>query len=149
MRSGFNQEALAGEFERGFALMQKNWIGLRITMNEFHQFLEKMGRLHDAIASSIVWSSSEMKLEFIFEDMYRNHHGLPEYPGAYPGRIVLYGVRDLSISLDPDEKLWIHEFLLPDRNQNEILVGFCPSGEIRAKFSSVEYSLFNKHNPES
>ena len=108
-------------------------------MNDFYEFLKKMGGMHDSIVACLTWLPSEKRIEFLFEDMYSNFDGLPEYPGRQPGTIALHGVSDLSISLETDGPLRVFEFL-PDRAESDVvLVTFSPSGKIRARFSSADY----------
>jgi hypothetical protein len=110
-------------------------------MKDFHEFLHKMGGMHDSIVAALYWFPGEKMLEFHFQDIYSNFEGLPEYPGLQPGVITLYGVSYLSISLETYGHLSVFE-LLPDKHEPNILLAtFSPNGKIRARFSNAVYPV--------
>src|SRR5574340_28497 len=69
----------------------------RTAMNAFSEWLRKLGALHDAVVKSFSWRPGSQVLEVDFEDIYQNFEGLPEYPGAQAGTVVLHGVTHLTV----------------------------------------------------
>lgn len=108
-------------------------------MNEFFEFLSKMGGMHDSEVSSIQWRPIEGRIEIAVEDLYANFDGFPEYPGKESGVIALLGVRQLLMSLENHAKLRIFEFLPVENERDTALIRFSPSGSIRVHFTSAEY----------
>lgn len=108
-------------------------------MKNFRDFLQKMGGMHDSIVACLTWLPSERRIEFLFEDLYSNFVGLPEYPGRQSGMIALHGVSDLSLALETDGPLRVFEFLSDEDESDVVLVTFSPSGRLRVRFRSADY----------
>lgn len=109
-------------------------------MKNLQEVLAQLGGLHDARMSAIRWDADLNDLEFAFTDMYANFRGLPDYPGAKPGAIVLHQVKALVFALEMDGHARVFDFSVEEMNGEFLAtVLFSPSGTIKARFLSADY----------
>lgn len=106
-----------------------------------HDFFNDLGNLHDARIESIFWLPEERRLSISIDDMNSNFEGLPEYKGCQRGTVVIEGVIELDIGIDPvDDHINIHEFtveVVPD-SLFFAEIKCWPGGKIAIKFSSLK-----------
>ena len=108
-------------------------------MNQLSEFLLKLGGLHDALLVSIDWQLQSKTLEFVFDDLYANFGGLPEYPGRHMAAIKLEGVSRVDFNVDATERLKVFEMLPAEGRTDEVVVKFSPAGIIHIRFASAVY----------
>ena len=119
-------------------------------MEEFFNWLHRMGTLHDVRVQTLTWDLKSKTLTFIFDDLYNNFEGFPEYPGAIGGTIVLHGVRALSMYFEKIENFWITEFQ-PNPEVADSVEVYASSGLMRVTFERAEYPecrLLDEDNPD-
>lgn len=111
-------------------------------MGELKRKLERLGLLHDSVVTALAWNPTDKTLTFAIEDFYFNFEGLPEYPGAMGGSIILSNVQQVRIDIDYNEKhLFIYELEADDTHpdHSRISVSFRPSGRIEVVCGHVEF----------
>src|ERR1700744_5314705 len=106
-------------------------------MRDFYSFLEKMGGLHDSKLESITWNPVAGQIEFIFDDIYFNFEGYPEYPGKERGSITFTGVKHLRFDLSVEGPLHVYEISRMEGEADEVYLAFWPSGRIGVRFEDV------------
>lgn len=119
-------------------------------MGELKGKLERLGLLHDSVVTGLAWKPTDKTLTFAVEDFYSNFEGLPEYPGAMGGSIILSKVQQVTIDIDYDEKhLFIYDFEVDDTHPDRyrISVSFRPSGRIVAVCGHIEFPELNIPTP--
>uniref|UniRef100_UPI00333EF813 hypothetical protein n=1 Tax=Castellaniella defragrans TaxID=75697 RepID=UPI00333EF813 len=115
-------------------------------MNELKSFLERLGGLHDAVVRQLVWEPEARTLRLEIVDLCWNFEGLPEYPGAVPGAIVLRGVDRIGFGLHIGadvERLNIYEFSVKEESADEYwaTISFWPSGYISAVYRAADFPV--------
>lgn len=111
-------------------------------MSSFKEFLDKLGALHDARVTLLLWRPDAATLSLEIEDLCSNFKGLPEYPGAAPGTVELRGVEAVRIEIDTSEqRLRIDSFDTESTGPNRYRssVTFWPSGRIVADHGTASF----------
>lgn len=116
-------------------------------MNTFADFLNALGGLHDVNVTSINWQVRERTLEFVFDDLYANFRGMPEYPGRRSGVIRLRGLSQVSIDVESSERLRVFEFLTDEQQPDLVHVKLSPGGHIWAKYVEAEHPANDLAHP--
>ncbi|OAF17515.1 hypothetical protein AYJ54_05040 [Bradyrhizobium centrolobii] len=114
-------------------------------MKDFSNFLTRLGNLHDCTITLFEWRPEQNSISFEIEDLYFNFEGLPEYPGAQSGRLVLEEVQLVSIDVrDLERPLRIDDFTVEANTPSAAAVSVTlqPRGRIsircqRATFPDV------------
>lgn len=103
-------------------------------------FFDELGNLHDARIRLFEWDPIRGEIVFVFDDLYANFEGLPEYEGAQPVRLVLSDVSDIEINMTSDNsQLWVLDFEVEEdsaESKLRVLVNLA-TGLIRVECSSI------------
>lgn len=110
-------------------------------MNEFVEWLEKIGNFHDSSLVSINLDFISGCLEFVVADVYANLEGFDGYRSNVSCKIRFTGVSDFSGTYNlKEEGLMIFDFSAPNKNLFEVKMS--PSGIIQFAASNVDWSEF-------
>jgi len=102
-------------------------------MTTLKDLLQQLGGLHDAVVTRLTWSPGDRFFCIEVDDLCGNFEGLPEYPGAVPGRIELGDVRHVLFDINTSEpRLAIQDFEVEqiDATQYRSSLSFWPAGRI-------------------
>ena len=108
-------------------------------MFKFHDLMHSLGGLHDAVPLALIWRNDERRLEIQFRDIYANQKGLPEYPGAKQGSIILDSVELIEIQLNLTvPNLRVYDWTSHDCPDGyyQTTVTFSPEGKVIAKYKN-------------
>jgi hypothetical protein len=105
------------------------------------QYLNSLGDLHDCTLTGISWDLAKGEAILRIEDLFWNFEGLPEYPGATPGFILLNGTTKLSADFEmQSQRSMISEVQVSDDQSAKITLTILfwePVGRLIATCSSV------------
>jgi hypothetical protein len=103
-------------------------------MRDFHEFLFRLGNLHDCTVTLLEWNSHQKSIIFEIADLHFNFEGLPEYRGPLKGKIAFEGVQQLIVDVDiADGALRINDFTIEASEtvgSGTALITFWPRGKI-------------------
>lgn len=105
-------------------------------MDDFGEFLLRLGNLHDCTITRLEWKAAEKRIDFEIEDIYFNFEGLPEYKGPTPGLITLAETQSVAIELHAaDGPLRVYEFSAIKEASGTLAVSISlwPSGKISVR----------------
>jgi hypothetical protein len=108
-------------------------------MQDFYLFLARMGNLHDCRISSLRWDQEGRWIELVFDDLYSNFAGFPEYPGREQGSIRLIGVERSVFDVEVADGLRVYEVCPSMERENTIDVKFSPTGTISVTCKKAIY----------
>ena len=108
-------------------------------VDEFNDYLSRMGDLHDCVIDAILWRPAEKRIEVRFADVKANFAGLPEYMGLLPCAMTVSGVDDVVLSVaSTDGRLKVYEASASETTRGKLLkMRFSPSGALEASFTTV------------
>ncbi len=110
-------------------------------MENFRQFIESLGRLHDGKVLGLQWLPEERRFELMVKDLYADFDGLPEYKGPVRAKFVFSDVSVLSIDAVLSERgLLLHEWVMQkgDPKSYDSELKFSLSGTISIGCGAVE-----------
>jgi hypothetical protein len=117
----------------------------KIAMPNFDQFLYELGNLHDCSVLGFDWRPFDQTMTFEIRDIHWNFEGLPEYRGPTPGKIVLLGVREPTISLGVvTGPLRISDFevgALKQDGSGTAFIRFWHGGTIEAPYQRADFPV--------
>lgn len=111
-------------------------------MADFGEFLSRLGNLHDCTITVFEWKPDRKRIAFEIDDLYFNFHGLPEYKGPVPGRIVFERIERVVIEMhDVDGPLRISDFCVVGQSPEAatVAVTFWPSGKVTMIYGAVTF----------
>lgn len=109
------------------------------TLQTFVQDLDDKGDLHDCQIRQVSWRVPERSLQLEIADLNGNFYGLPEYPGAKPGRVSLSDVDSISFDVAMTAPN-LHIFEVVAQKEGNCLlveVRLVPSGVIKVRCGSA------------
>lgn len=110
---------------------------MELTADEVKRFLFKHGNLHDCRVTDVAWSLISNRLEVWIADLNANFHGLPEYSGLQPGRLILDGIRSIRVDVAPaSDRIYEISFTVEGELQTVELL-FAPSGKLIVHTAAV------------
>lgn len=108
-------------------------------MSDFATYLRRMGGLHDAIVQEIRWNPVDRTVEVKLDDLYSNFEGLPEYPGAESGSIILAGADLLQVDVEGSEPVRVYEVVLENGSDDTVVISFWPGGRMVVRYERAQF----------